>query len=92
VAKYEEKKVAKIAVKKIYKAYLCQSINGTSIITRPNLPMIIDTTKKAVEWLKANSFQSEDIEIIGDKPECWNEVFPEPTPSLAVAIENVLAN
>jgi hypothetical protein len=65
VAKYEEKKVGKPLEKKIYKIHLQIHPDGTSTITRPNLPMIMDKIVNAISWIKYNGFKVEDIEVVG---------------------------
>jgi hypothetical protein len=78
------KKIEKKVVKKVYAATIQFYPDGTSTIIRPNMPMLIDKTDKAVSWLKDNGFKVEDIEVIGDKPSCWDIVYPAPVPDPAM--------
>ena len=85
----------KVAPKKVYKISIrFGSSGGTSMIIRNDLPSLIDNTEKSVAWLKANDFKEADIEIIGNKPECWETYYPapvvEPTP-LVEKVSEVLA-
>lgn len=48
----------------------------SKIIRNDKLPFIEDNTDRAVRWLAANGFKENEIEIIGEKPACWNTVFP----------------
>jgi hypothetical protein len=58
------------------------SIKGKSaIIYRTGMPFIADTTDNAIQWLSDNSYEPKDIEVIGEKPESWDKVFPAPIPS-----------
>ena len=67
---------------------------GSSTIVRSGgMPMIIDQTDKALEWLKAHEYKASDIEIIGEKPSCWDTIYPseEPTFVRSTPMEEVPA-
>lgn len=67
-------------------------INGnSSCIFRTGMPFIEDETNNSICWLKANGYKPEEIEIIGEKPECWNSVFPPAEPTLVEKIESILS-
>jgi ABC-type sugar transport system substrate-binding protein len=55
------------------------SQESATIIRNEGLPMITDRTEKTVTWLAANGFQAGEIEILGEKPSNWDEVFPPAT-------------
>jgi hypothetical protein len=78
-----------VEVKKVYKVTLI--VDGhSSTIVRPNLPTIFDKTTSAVVWLKDNGFKAEDINVIGTKPECWEEFYPAPVkPAEPTAVEKI---
>jgi len=46
------------------------------MVMRKNLPSIIDKTTNLVKWLRDCGCKEEDIEIVGDKPDCWGDFFP----------------
>lgn len=82
----------KEAPKKIYKVFIQFYPDVTAMIVRKNLPAIIDKTEAAVRWLKDNGFTNpEDIEVIGTKPECWNEVYPPATTVIEPAPVEMIA-
>ena len=65
-------------VKKTTKITIHFQGESATIIRQDNFPMIIDKTEKSVEWLAAKGFKPAEIEIIGEKPSCWINSFPEP--------------
>jgi len=65
-----------VAVKKTTTVSLHVGIHGSSTIVRSEgLPMIGDKTERAVEWLAAQGFKPNDIELVGEKPANWDAVF-----------------
>jgi hypothetical protein len=57
-----------------YKAVI--KIQGNlSTIYRPGLPFIHDKVDSAIHWLKKEGYKSEEINVIGEKPSLWNEIF-----------------
>jgi hypothetical protein len=70
---------------------------GSSIIYRKDgLPFIIDRTDNAVKWLIDNGYKEKDIEIIGEKPVIWDDLFSppkpiEPEPTLVEQVTEVLS-
>jgi len=73
-----------VAVKKTTTVSLHVGIHGSSTIVRSEgLPMIGDRTDKAVEWLAAQGFKPNDIELVGEKPANWDAVF-----EIAPPVEN----
>jgi len=72
-AKTEEK------VKASSKVRLRVHSSGTSTIYRNDgLPSIDDKTDKAIQWLFDKGYKAEEVEIIGEKPACWEAVFAPP--------------
>lgn len=51
------------------------SQESSTIIRKERLPMITDKTVNAVKWLADKGFQASEVEIIGEKPATWDEVF-----------------
>ena len=72
------KKTEKVAPKKVYKICIEFYPGGTSRIYRKDLSDLIDLTDKSVAWLKTHDFKEEDIESLGDKPDCWETYYPAP--------------
>ena len=59
-----------------YKVTLKVHSQSSATIIRPDgFPQITDKTQDAVKWLAAKSYKPEEIEIIGEKPSNWDEVF-----------------
>jgi hypothetical protein len=56
------------------------------IIRNDRLPFIEDKTENAVKRLFDNGYKTEEIEIIGEKPLCWDKIF------LPIVVEPTLAN
>ena len=42
------------------------------------LPAIWDKTENSVAWLKDIGYKPEEVEIVGDKPQCWDAIFSPP--------------
>jgi len=74
------KTTEKAAPKKVYKISIEFYPGFTAKITRKDLPQLIDTTDKSISWLEVHDFKAEDIELIGDKPDCWETYYPAPAP------------
>jgi hypothetical protein len=79
-AKKEVKKDAKkpdekTIVQKKYKISFQSYPDGTSMITRKDLPSLIDKTEKSVQWVMDHGFKETEIEFIGEKPA---SLFPVP--------------
>jgi hypothetical protein len=68
----------KVTPKRVYKISIEFYPGGTSRIIRKDLSQLIDKTPESVAWLKAHDFKEEDIELIGDKPDCWETYYPVP--------------
>ena len=50
--------------------------NDKAVIHRNGgLPSIEDKATEAVVWLERNGFKPEDIEVFGEKPANWDQVF-----------------
>ena len=79
----------KAAPKKVYPISIEFYTDGKSKIIRKDLPMLIDKTDKSIAWLKANNFKEGDIEIIGNKPDCWETYYPAPVVEPAPMVEKV---
>jgi len=62
-------------VKKTTKVRI-EFLNEKATIYREGLPFISDKIEKSVKWLNENGYKSEEIEIVGNKPECWNIIYP----------------
>ena len=84
------KKPEKAAPKKVYKIRIQFYSEGGAMITRKDLPALIDTTENSVKWLAEQGFKPDDIEVIGEKPASWNDVYPAPEPSPVEKITAVL--
>ena len=75
-----------------------KSEDSSIIYRKDGLPFIIDKTDKAIKWLIANDFKEKDIQIIGEKPAIWDDLFsppksiePEPTqPTLVEQATKIL--
>ena len=66
-------------VKPVSKIRIKSFPDGTSTIYRNDgLPTITDKSVSALCWIKSNGFNEADIEVIGDKPDCWETVFAAP--------------
>jgi hypothetical protein len=81
------KKTEPVAVKTTKVKIVFQGSSATVI--RDNLPSIMDKAENSVEWLAKKGYKIEEIEVVGDKPSCWDVIFPPKTKSpeeLAVAI------
>jgi hypothetical protein len=62
-----------------FKAKVEFQMNGnTATVYRPEMPFIVDRTEKVAPWLKNQGFKAEEIEIIGEKPAGWDEMFINP--------------
>jgi hypothetical protein len=82
-----KKATEKVAPKKVFKISILFYSDDTARIIRKDLPALIDKTEKSVEWLETHDFKEEDIEIIGDKPDCWKTYYP--TPVSAPVVEPI---
>jgi hypothetical protein len=50
--------------------------SGSAIIYRKEkLPFLSDKEENSIKWLKENGYKPEEIEIVGNKPLCWDEIF-----------------
>lgn len=75
------KKTEKKVVKKVYKIRLRVYPDGTSMIMRNELPSLIDKTENSINWLGANGFKPDEIELLGEKPPIWDTVYPSTAPA-----------
>ena len=92
VNKPVSKTAEKVAPKKVYKISIQFNYSdGKSRIYRKDLPDLIDLTVSSVAWLKAHDFKMEDIEIIGDKPECWETYYPAPVVEPAATLTEIVS-
>jgi hypothetical protein len=73
-----EKKTSKVRVR-------FYTDGKATIYRNDGLPTIDDKSPDAVAWLGTQGFKPSEIEVTGDKPECWNVVFPEPAPEPVAA-------
>lgn len=69
-------KVTAVAAESPFKVKLKVHSQESSTIIRKDLPTITDRTINAVKWLSDKGFKASEIEIIGEKPATWDEVFP----------------
>jgi len=71
-------------VKKTTTKVRIEFLNEKATIYREGLPFISDKIEKSVKWLNENGYKSEEIEVVGNKPECWNTIFPPSSSELNV--------
>jgi len=97
MSKAEEKKAEKVKEEKAkFKISIRIHGDGTSTVYQGNgFPHIIDKTEKSIQWLANKGFKAEEIEILGDKPEVWESIYPspkaaEPEPTLVEKVAEVL--
>jgi hypothetical protein len=89
VNKPAAKTAEKVIPKKVFKISIEFYPGGKAKIHRKDLSALIDTTEFSVAWLKAHDFKEEDIELIGDKPDCWETSYPAPVVKLAPLAEKI---
>ena len=81
--KSEEKTIVKKKGNISFRSYP----DGTSMITRNDLPSLIDTTEKSVQWVMDHGFKETEIEFIGEKPASLFPVavvVPAPEPAATI--------
>jgi hypothetical protein len=51
--------------------------NGSATIYRKEkLPFLSDKEENSIKWLKEKGYKPEDLDIVGNKPSCWDVIFP----------------
>jgi hypothetical protein len=70
-------------VKKTTKVQI-EFCGGSAIVHRGEGPSIWDKTENSITWIKDKGYKPEDVEIIGDKPPCWDAIFSPPEPAVPV--------
>jgi hypothetical protein len=83
VKKDAKKPEDKTIVQKKYTIVFQSYPDGTSMITRKDMPSLIDKTEKSVRWVMDHGFKETEVEIIGEKPASLfsasaSEPMPEP--------------
>lgn len=67
--------------KKQYEVRVKFDGSATATIYKPGLPLVIDKVEEVVKALTHLAEES-NIEVIGEKPACWETYFPKSEPTI----------